>query len=44
MEYAPGSAHMVDIVIEFLTSELKEIDFGLLVQYLPSDKDCKLFT
>jgi len=35
IEYAPGSQHIVDIPVELSDEELKEIDFGLLVRYLP---------
>lgn len=36
MDYAPGSGHVVDIPVELSETDLKEIDFGLLVRYLPN--------
>ncbi|HHL31379.1 MAG TPA: U32 family peptidase, partial [Oceanospirillales bacterium] len=37
MDYAPGSGHVVDIPIELSKQALAEIDFGLLVRYLPKN-------
>jgi putative protease len=37
MDYAPGSGHIVDIPIELSKQALAEIDFGLLVRYLPKN-------
>jgi putative protease len=36
MDCAPGSGHVVDIPVEISEKDLKEIDFGLLVRYLPN--------
>jgi len=36
MDYAPGSGHIVDIPVEISDKDLEQIDFGLLVRYLPS--------
>jgi len=36
MDYAPGSGHVVDIPVEISDKDLEQIDFGLLVRYLPS--------
>ncbi|VAW33542.1 Uncharacterized protease YegQ [hydrothermal vent metagenome] len=35
MEYAPGSGHVVDIPVQIPAKDLVEINFGLLVRYLP---------
>ena len=36
MDYAPGSGHIVDIPVELSDNDLNQIDFGLLVRYLPN--------
>ncbi len=36
MDYAPGSGHVVDIPVEISDKDLAQIDFGLLVRYLPN--------
>ncbi len=36
MDYAPGSGHIVEIPVEISEKDLAQIDFGLLVRYLPN--------
>ncbi len=36
MDYAPGSGHVVDIPVEIADKDLTQIEFGLLVRYLPN--------
>ncbi len=39
MDYAPGSGHIVDIPVEISDKDLAQIDFGLLVRYLPNKSE-----
>ncbi len=39
MDYAPGSGHVVDIPVEISDKDLEQIDFGLLVRYLPNKSE-----
>jgi putative protease len=39
MDYAPGSGHIVDIPVEISDKDLTQVDFGLLVRYLPNKSE-----
>jgi len=36
LEYAPGSGYVVDLPVQIPEKDLNQIDFGLLVRYLPN--------
>ena len=39
IDYAPGSGHVVDIPVEISDKNLAQLDFGLLVRYLPNKSE-----
>ena len=39
MDYAPGSGHVVDIPVEISDKDLAQVNFGLLVRYLPNKSE-----
>ena len=39
MDYAPGSGHIVDIPVEISDKDLAQVNFGLLVRYLPNKSE-----